>query len=93
VKLKNAITGMLPAQRIPETVSRMLRLLEALPDGEYLTTRQVARSLGWTDSAIRSHLYHPAVVPHKAPSPEHPRGVALCNLKTAQQVRKSHDRP
>jgi hypothetical protein len=89
LKLQNAVTGKLPERKAPRLVLRAIALLDKLPDGHYLTSRQLALQLGVSVGGLVNNFGEPALIPYLAPSPEHPRGRALCNKKTAKHIRES----
>jgi hypothetical protein len=89
LKLLNAVTGKVPERRPPSLVIKALAILDKLPDGHYLTSRQLGDILGVGPSAIVNHYREPAFLPYLAQSPEHHAGKALCNKKTAKHIRES----
>jgi len=89
VKIVNAATGRAPAKKPPtRTALRIRAALEKLPDGHYTTTLQLARELGVSSSAITEVVRLGQLDEYQAPSPDHWRGFAFANKKTAKYMRE-----
>ncbi len=88
MKIVNSGTGITPAVRpTPRIAIKAMKILDGFKDGHYVTTRQLADSIGVSSSAIRNATIGTVLDAYCAPSPETSHGNAYSNKKTAEYLR------